>query len=134
MSTEISIPKRPRRNFLPEDFAVSSWENLKPYFDKLLVREISDQEDLEKLLRDRSELESMISEDMGWRYIKMTCFTENQDYLNSYQDFVENIQPHISPISDLLNKKVMSSEFVKLIEGKEGYDMMLRSRYRSRNL
>ncbi|MEQ9592069.1 MAG: M3 family oligoendopeptidase [Cyclobacteriaceae bacterium] len=127
MNTEIPIPQRPARKYLPNDFTISNWESLKPYFDQLLEREIESVEDLERWLRDRSELESVIAEDMGWRYIKMTCFTENQDYLKSYQDFVENIQPHIAPVSDLLNKKVISSQFVKLIEGREGYDMMLRN-------
>ncbi len=127
MNTEIPIPQRPARKYLSNDFTISNWESLKPYFDQLLEREIESVEDLEGWLRDRSELESVIAEDMGWRYIKMTCFTENEEYAKRYQDFVENIQPHIAPVSDLLNKKVISSQFVKLIEGKEGYDMMLRN-------
>lgn len=127
MSSTLSIPKRPTRQFLPEDFKVTTWEALKPYFDQLLGREISSTDHLEKWLKDRSELESVISEDAGWRYVKMTCFTENEEYRKSYQDFVENIQPHMSPLSDALNKKLMACQYLRLLEQQEGYDMMVRS-------
>jgi len=127
MSELLSIPTRPHRQFLPEDFKVSSWEELKPYFDKLLSFKIDSEASLVTWLRHRSELESVISEDAGWRYIRMTCFTENEEYRNSYQDFVQNIQPNIAPISDELNKKAMSSPFLKSLEKKSGYDMMTRN-------
>src|SRR6478609_4395353 len=127
MSELLSIPTRPHRQFLPEDFKVSSWEELKPYFDKLLSFKIDLEASLVTWLRHRSELESVISEDAGWRYIRMTCFTENEEYRNSYQDFVQNIQPNIAPISDELNKKAMSSPFLKSLEKKSGYDMMTRN-------
>jgi oligoendopeptidase F len=127
MSEILSIPQRPHRQFLPEDFKVSSWETLKPYFNQLLDFKIDDEATLTTWLRHRSELESIISEDAGWRYIRMTCFTENEEYRNSYQDFVQNIQPNIAPISDELNKKVMGSSFLKSLERKPGYDMMIRN-------
>ena len=127
MSLELDIPKRPTRQLLPEEFKLTSWENLKVYFDELLNRQLKTKEDLEKWLMHRSELESMISEDLGWRYIRMTCFTDNEEYGNSYKDFIQNIQPQIAPLSDLLNKKVASSPFLKELEGKAGYDIMIRS-------
>src|SRR4051812_11367196 len=106
MSEVLELPKRPVRKFLPEQFDVSSWLVLKPYFDNLLDRKLDSLDALKKWLHDRSELESIISEDMAWRYIRMTCYTENQDYLKHYQDFIQNIQPEIAPVSDKLNKKV----------------------------
>jgi oligoendopeptidase F len=68
---------RPKRTFLPEAFTVSSWEVLKPYFDSLLERGLESANDLRKWFRDRSELESVISEDLAWRYINLTCYTNN---------------------------------------------------------
>jgi oligoendopeptidase F len=99
MSNNITVPKRPVRKFLPENFTVTSWDVLKPYFDQLLSREISTEKDLRRWFLDRSELEAVISEDMAWRYIRMTCYTENKDYLAAYQDFIQNIQPQIAPLS-----------------------------------
>jgi oligoendopeptidase F len=113
MAVELEIPKRPTRHLLPEDFKVTSWEGLKVYYDELLNRPLLTKEDLEKWLKHRSELESVISEDLGWRYIRMTCFTDNEEHGNAYKDFIQNIQPQIAPLSDLLNKKV-ASRFVTI--------------------
>src|SRR5690348_14535009 len=123
----IEVPKRPIRKFLPEAFEVTKWETLKPYFDTLLNTTISSADDLKKWLHDRSELESVISEDMAWRYIRMTCYTENVDYRNAYQDFIQNIQPEIAPISDQLNKKAAASPFLEALAKTEGYDIMIRT-------
>ena len=127
MSIVIEIPKRPARKFLSEDFTVKDWSQLRPYFDQLAERPINNVQSLKDWLHDRSELESVISEDMGWRYIRMTCYTDNQEYSKSYQDFVQQIQPEIAPYSDLLNKKVLDCQFLSSLEGESGYNMMIRN-------
>ena len=119
--------KRPERKFLGENFSVTSWENLKPYFDNLLERNLTSVQELKKWFQDRSELESVISEDMAWRYIRMTCYTENDEYLKAYQDFIQNIQPLIAPVSDKLNKKAWESTFIKDLTSVKGYDIMIRN-------
>lgn len=119
--------ERPIRKFLPETFTVTGWDQLKPYFDRLLEREITSIDGLKDWLRDRSELESVISEDFAWRYINMTRFTENETYSKAYQDFVENIQPKMAPVSDQLNRKATSSEFLDVLANETGYDIMIRN-------
>ena len=127
MTAVLEIPKRPIRKFLGEDFKVTSWDGLKPFFDNLLERKIDSAADLRNWFHDRSELESVIGEDLAWRYINMTCYTENEDYRKSYQDFIENIQPQIAPVSDKLNKKAANSIFLNELASGEGYDLMIRS-------
>lgn len=119
--------ERPARKFLPETFTITGWEQLKPYFDKLLERKITSVDELRNWLRDRSELESVISEDFAWRYINMTRFTENETYSKAYQDFVENIQPKMAPVSDQLNRKAAASEFLDVLVRETGYDIMIRN-------
>lgn len=119
--------ERPKRKFLPENFSVTDWSALKPYFDNLLARDLNSSAALRQWLHDRSELESVISEDMAWRYINMTRYTENQDYNKRYEDFVVNIQPQIAPVSDQLNKKAAASEFLAALEKEPGFDIMIRS-------
>ncbi|MBL7841344.1 MAG: M3 family oligoendopeptidase [Cyclobacteriaceae bacterium] len=119
--------ERPKRKFLPENFSVTDWSALKPYFDNLLTRDLNSSAALRQWLHDRSELESVISEDMAWRYINMTRYTENQDYNKRYEDFVVNIQPQIAPVSDQLNKKAAASEFLAALEKEPGFDIMIRS-------
>jgi len=125
--TAIAIPTRPQRKFLPESFTVTTWEQLKPYFDTLLNSDLSSLNDLKQWFRDRSELESVISEDLAWRYIRMTCYTENEDYNKAYQDFIQNIQPQVAPVADQLNKKAAASPHLDTLAKEEGYDIMIRS-------
>jgi oligoendopeptidase F len=127
MNATVEIPKRPVRKFLPENFNVTSWEVLKPYFDKLLSQNINSVDDLKSWFLDRSELEAVISEDMAWRYIRMTCYTENKDYLNAYQDFVQHIQPQIAPASDQLNRKAAESKYLNELSSRQGYDILIRN-------
>ena len=127
MKTNITIPERNPRTFLPEDFKVDNWEGLEPYYTDLLNREVNSKDELRTWLRDRSELESIISEDMAWRYINMTRYTDNEDNVKAYQHFVQNIQPKIAPFSDKLNRKAVDSEYLKELEQEEGFDIMIRS-------
>lgn len=126
MKTYVEVPERPVRKFLPDDFRIDNWEKLEPYYTSLLERELDSPEALRQWMRDRSELESVISEDLGWKYINMTRWTDNEEYSNAYRHFVQQIQPKIAPMSDLLNKKAMNSPFIEELENEAGYDIMIR--------
>lgn len=127
MTKPLDLPSRPKRHLLPDNFKITTWDNLKSYFEELVSRPINSAADLEKWLRDRSELESVVSEDMGWRYIRMTCYTDNEEYNKAYADFVQNIQPHMAPFSDQLNKKAMESPFLDSLASRDGFSMMIRN-------
>ena len=127
MKEAVETLKRPARKFLPEDFVLTTWGNLKPYFDDLLNRPLSSVQELKRWFSDRSELESIISEDLAWRYIRMTCYTENQQYLESYQDFIQNIQPEIAPVSDRLNRKAADCEYLNSLASLDGYNILIRN-------
>ncbi|MEI8135826.1 MAG: M3 family oligoendopeptidase [Bacteroidota bacterium] len=114
-----------KRNFVKADFAVTTWELLKPYFIELQDRGINSVGELEKWLIDYSELSAVISENMAWRYIKMTCDTANTEVRDSFNDFVQNIEPHMSPIANDLNKKIIASPYKDKLT-KAGYDIYLR--------
>ena len=104
------------RKFLPNKLKVNAWDVLAPYFNELLVREINDKSALEKWLSDRSELEAFVSEDLAWRYVKMTCDSNNKDLEQAYLFFVTEIEPQISPISDQLNKKLVACKFMEELD------------------
>ncbi len=109
------IKKLPR-NFLPEDFTVTTWEKLEPYFKELLGREINSKAGLEKWLKDISELEAVVSEDACWRQINMTCDTGNKALEEAFTFFCMEIQPHMQPYADRLNKKLLDNPFVKELD------------------
>lgn len=105
-----------QRRFLPDNLQVTSWEVLEPYFTGLLGRGINSRAGLEEWLKDRSELEAFVSEDLAWRYVRMTCDTENKDLEQAYLFFITEIEPKVSPLNDQLNKKMMSSPFISELD------------------
>lgn len=100
------------RRFLPNKIKVTSWDVLAPYFNQLLERTINSKEELENWLKDRSELDAFVSEDLAWRYVKMTCDTTNKDLEQAYLFFVTEIEPQISPLTDKLNRKLVACTFI----------------------
>ncbi len=108
--------KAPARRFLPENFKIDSWASLEKYFIDLKQRKITSVDDLKNWMLDRSELEAVLSEDMGWRYIKMTCDTTNQALTDSFTFFVEKIEPNIAPYNNDFNQLLISSPFLALLD------------------
>jgi oligoendopeptidase F len=109
MNEAAAILQKPTRHFLPEDFQVTGWDTLKPYFETLLRTDIEDEENLMVWLRNISELESVISEDVSWRQIHMTCDTTNKAYQEAFNFFCMEIQPRLQPLAHELNKKLIAS-------------------------
>ena len=118
MTYSADIKKLPR-HFLPADFSITNWGSLEPYLKNLEEREISSVVDLEKWLKDASEIEAVISEDACWRQIKMTCDTENKELEEAFSFFMMELQPKIQPYSDKLNKKLVNCVFTKELDPKK---------------
>jgi oligoendopeptidase F len=104
--------QRPPRHFLPESFTVTDWAAIEPYFQELRDRAIHSAAELEQWLLNRSELEAVLSEDLAWRYIRMTCDTQDQARSEAFQYFVSEIEPNVAPYDHALNEKMMASEFL----------------------
>src|SRR5689334_20521362 len=118
MDKAADIKKLPRE-FLPEDFTITTWEKLEPYLKELEEREINSVADLEHWLKDSSELEAVISEDASWRQIRMTCDVQSKELEQAFAYFMMEIQPKIQPYGDRLNKKLVSSPFVKELDAEK---------------
>jgi len=118
MNLSADIKKLPR-HFLPKNFIIETWEGLEPYFKNLDERKINSEIDLEQWLKDASELEAAVSEDVCWRQIRMTCDTENKELEKAFNFFMMEIQPKIQPYSDKLNRKLLDSLFTKQLDQKK---------------
>jgi oligoendopeptidase F len=97
------------RTFLPVNLVVDKWETIEPFFKELLERKITSKADLEKWLKDLSELDAAINEDACWRQIRMTCDTNDKSLEEAFTFFCMEIQPKIQPFADALNKKLINS-------------------------
>lgn len=114
------------RNFLPQDFKVTDWDTLRPYFDNLKDREINNAAELNRWLADISELEAVISEDASWRQIKMTCDTTNPAFEEAFTYFCLEIEPKMKPYFFELNKKLLASPYITELD-KSSFFPYLRS-------
>ncbi|GAA4369435.1 M3 family oligoendopeptidase [Hymenobacter saemangeumensis] len=103
---------RPPRHYLPEDFQVTDWATLQPFFEELRDRRLHGADELERWVLDRSELESVLSEDLAWRYIHMTCDTQDPQRAEAFQYFVNEIEPQVAPYDHALNEKMLASPYL----------------------
>jgi len=110
--------------YVPDDFDPSIWENINPYVDDLLERELSCSSCLETLISDSSNLAEHISETGALLYIGMTCDTENEEKKNAFLGFVENIRPKLSEFSDQLNRRIVEHPSIGDLPKK--YNLMIR--------
>lgn len=108
--------KKLERHFIPSEFEIVNWDGLEPFFKNLEERKIESGHDLEQWLKDTSELEAIISEDVCWRQIRMTCDTENKALEDAFTFFMMEIQPKVQAYSDVLNKKLLASPFIKELD------------------
>lgn len=114
-----------KRGFLPEKLSFEQWANLKPFFEELKDRKISSVNELEKWMKDRSELDSVMEEEMAWRYIRMNINTKDEEKQKAFEFFVQEISPKIAPYQNDFNKKLVDSPFLDKLD-KEKYRVMLR--------
>lgn len=113
------------RHYLSEDFRVSNWERLEPFFEELKNRKINSVAELKQWMKDHSELDAVLNEDGAWRYIKMTCNTQNEELQESFNYFVTSIEPYISPYNNDLNNKLIDCPFIDELE-KDTYFVYVR--------
>ena len=121
----MSVTEKPIRTFVNAELSFT-WESLAPYFDELLNQNINSKEDLMLWLKNRSELNAVLEEEFAWRYIRMNIDTTDAQLQESFQFFVENINPKIAPFENKLNQKLYESEFKKELTD-EGFPILLRS-------
>ena len=115
----------PIRKFLGEEFELSTWESVKPFYENLVSRSIENAQDLRKFFADRSELESYLSENFAWRYIKMTCDTSDKEVKAHFDQFVSEIQPQLAEYDDILNKKTLENSYLNELTD-SGFDITIR--------
>jgi len=114
----VSIPVPKKRQFLPEEFKITVWSKLKPYYDNLLKRPIDSAGDLETWIRDRCELEAVITEAFSWRYIRITRDSSDESAADLYQYAVQKLNPKISSYDNLLNQRLVQCLFTDQLDAR----------------
>lgn len=115
------------RKYIAADFACNNWNEVEAYLIELSERNWSDKADFIKWLKDKSELEAVLEENMAWRYIRMTIDTTDTAKTEAYQFFVTEIQPNLAPYEDRLNQKMMAAPWIAELSEDEAYAIYFRS-------
>ena len=110
---------------LKEDFDATSLDSLEPVFNELLSRDVKSVGDLEAFFSDISDMAEHISEAGARLYIGMTCDTENELKQTNFLNFVENIRPRMSEVSNKLDLKILNLDFIDGLSDR--YTLILRS-------
>ena len=108
-----------------ENFTVTDWPSLEPYYTELRDRELETAEDLEQWLLDWNRLDATVGEDMAWRYVQMSRDAGSEEAAGRYQYAVQEIAPKIAPFEDALNRKLTDSKLRETLDP-ERYHIFLR--------
>lgn len=127
LNTLKTIKMLKKRNFLPEDFAINEWQSIESFYKNLEERPLNSLAELRAWFRDRSEIESALSEELAWRYIRMTCNTADEALQKSFNNFVNLIQPEVTKYTHILNQKCLQNPFLNDLEKQEGFDITIRT-------
>lgn len=113
--------------FVFNPFVLNTYDDVKPYLDDLVAREVKTKEETEQWIKDYDNLNANISENYHRRYVKHTCDTTNEELKNSYNFFITEIAPKLAEIEDKLNKKIITLPGIEELEKEhEGYEIWLR--------
>ncbi len=111
MTPKFDKPIPTKRCFVPQDFTVTTWDTLEPFYNLLRDRDITSLADLKQWLLDRSEFEGVIEEYASWCYIHTTCDTSNKDAKEAYEQYVKSIVPPLVPVSQTLDQKLIACPY-----------------------
>jgi len=108
-----------------ESLDATKWSEIEPQFQEFLDREINSAQALEDWLLELGRFSAYVGETGSMLYVNMTCDTENEEIKQAYLDFVENVEPELAKIGDLLNRKLAENLYADQLDSEE-YNVLLR--------
>lgn len=80
------------------NITITSWDDVKFYYEELLERKINSVQELKDFISDRANGDNYLSQDFAWRYIKQSCDTTNEELKKYYESFIDKVQAERSKI------------------------------------
>ena len=103
------VPKTFPHQWLPEDLELKTWEQIEPWYQKLMDEPIDSPADLERWVVAAGELNAAVGEEGVERYIAMTCQTDDPEREAAYLAFVRDIEPKLKPIQNAIRSRYLDS-------------------------
>ena len=102
--------------YLPNEFKITVWSKIRPYFHELLRRDIQSVEDLKKWILDQNELAQVIQDEFDSRRKNhFIHHTEDERTAEIYEYAAQELFPKITPFEKQLNEKLSTCEFAPMI-------------------
>lgn len=111
--TSEKVKKKERRFY--KDLDSTDADAIIAKLNELINTKIENEKDLIEIVERFTELEDIIREEMGWRYINMTRFADKKEYAEKFNDYFANIVSKAKPYSVKLEKKIYDSPISKNI-------------------
>ncbi|MGM0640959.1 MAG: M3 family oligoendopeptidase [Thermotogota bacterium] len=121
MYTEEKIVKKPRK-YYSEDLKFTEWDTVRKELENLEKFEINSKDNLIEFMKMKSEFEAALSEEMAWKYIRMTCNADKPEFSKDFNDFYSKVISPAEAYDFKLKKKFYESPYRKEL-GSE-YDLM----------
>lgn len=112
--------------FLPASFQLTVWDKLKVYYEDLRSREINSVDELKRWIKDRNDLDAVVSEAFSWRYIRITVDSADQEAAELYQYAVQELSPRIASYDNDLNRKLVACPYLSELDQQQ-YGIYLRN-------
>jgi oligoendopeptidase F len=111
MASATYIPERFPHQWLPEKVDLKTWEQIEPWYQKLLALPIDSAHDLENWLIAAGELNSAVGQEGVERYVAMTCQTDDPEREAAYLSFVRDIEPLLKPYQNEVRNRYLDSPY-----------------------
>ena len=98
-------------HWLPEKLVLKTWDQIEPWYQKLMEQPINSAEDLEQWVIAAGELNAVVGQEGVERYIAMTCQTDDPEREAAYLQFVRDIEPKLKPIQNAIRERYLDSPY-----------------------
>ncbi len=103
------VPASYPHKWLPETIELKTWDQIEPWYQKLMAMPVESAGELERWLIDAGELNAVVGEEGVKRYIAMTCQTDDPEREALYLSFVRDIDPKLKPIQNAIRARYLDT-------------------------
>ncbi len=103
------IPETFPHQWLPEKLELETWEQIEPWYQKLMDLPIETKQDFERWLIAVGELNAAVGEVGVRRHVAMTCQTDDPQREAAYLAYVRDIEPKLKPIQNAIRSRYLDA-------------------------
>jgi oligoendopeptidase F len=105
------VPESYPHQWLPQPIELKNWEQIEPWYQRLMAQPIGSAADLESWVLAAGELNAVVGQEGVERYIAMTCQTDDPQREAAYLAFVRDIEPKLKPLHHAIRSHYLDSPY-----------------------